>query len=90
MRYRIPLRDGWLASLLLDKSQQRLDIKAGLLFEREAAATEVAAVAVAATVAATVAAAAVAVVAAAAATVAAAAEGGCEALGRGASGGMDG
>lgn len=86
MRYRIPLRDGWLASLLLDKSQQRLDIKAVLLFERKAAASEVVAVAVAATVAA----AAVAVVAAAAATVAAAAEGACGALGRGATGGMGG
>jgi hypothetical protein len=53
--------------LLLDKSQQRLDIKAVLMFEREAAAPEVAAVAVAATVAA----AAVPVVAAAATTVAA-------------------
>ena len=84
MRYRIPLRDGWLASLLLDKSQQRLDIKAVLLFEREAAVTEAVAVAV------TVAAAAVAVGAAAAATVAAAAEGACGALGRGATGGMGG
>jgi hypothetical protein len=24
--YRTPLRDGWLASLLLDESQQRMDI----------------------------------------------------------------
>ena len=86
MHYRIRLRDDWLASLLLDKSQQRLDIKAVLLFEREVAAPEVAALAMAATVAA----AAVAVVAAAAATVAAAAEGACGALGRGATGGMGG
>ena len=48
MHYRIRLRDDWLASLLLDKSQQRLDIKAVLLFQREVAAPEVAAVAMAA------------------------------------------